>query len=156
MYASLYPSILRQFNIAAHTQIGMLTIPEQIFENENKANLDNWTRSLAFMEDLQSRVWLEICTRWFHLADYTTLYHEVERFFRTKVMAVYGLRYMNREGLIIPMDFFDTNPNSMMQTPVIFEDNDRYNVITDKYTRPNLEQWEVWRNNAIKYPHQQF
>lgn len=153
-YSSLYPSVIRQFNIAPNTQIGMVVIHEAVFANENKSNLDNWTRSLAFMEDLQSRVWLEFCTRWFHLPNYTELYHEVELFFKTKAIPVNGLRYRDRNGLIIPMDFFDTNYNEMAQAPMIFDDTRRY--ISDGYIVPDLNRWESWRAYATEHPNQQF
>ena len=153
-YSSLYPSVIRQFNIAPNTQIGMVVIHEAVFANENKSNLDNWTRSLAFMEDLQSRVWLEFCTRWFHLPNYTELYHEVELFFKTKAVPVNGLRYRDRNGLIIPMDFFDTNYNEMAQVPMIFDDTRR--SISDGYIVPDLNRWESWRAYATEHPNQQF
>ena len=153
-YSSLYPSVIRQFNIAPNTQIGMVIIHDAVFANENKSNLDNWTRSLAFMEDLQSRVWLEFCTRWFHLPNYTELYHEVELFFKTKAIPVNGLRYRDRNGLIIPMDFFDTNYNKMAQAPMIFDDTRR--SISDGYTVPDLDRWESWRSYATEHPNQQF
>ena len=142
---------IRQFNIAPHTQIGMVTIPEQVFDNENKARLENWTRASEFMENFQSQVWLEICSRWFNLANYTELYHEVEAFFAAKMNSMNGLRYYNREGLIIPM--IDCRPNNL-QEAMIFNDNRR--VVEDIYYEPNLIKWEAWRNDAIKHPNQQF
>ena len=150
-YASLYPSIIRQFNIAPHTQIGMITIPEQVFEYENRAKLDNWTRASEFMENFQSQMWLEICTRWFGLANYTELYHEVEQFFLTKMNAINGLTMYNRDGLITPMVFYDRNlPIQCM----IFDDNRR--EVTENYQAPNWDKWKEWRNNAITIPNQQF
>ncbi len=150
-YASLYPSIIRQFNIAPHTQIGMVTIPEQVYINENKAKLENWTRASEFMENFQSQVWLEIGTRWFNLSNYTQLYHEIEAFFINMMNANNGLRYYDRNGLIIPM--IDIKPSNL-QEAMIFDD-DRRNV-EDVYYSPNLIKWEAWRNVAVKYPNQQF
>lgn len=153
-YSSLYPSVIRQFNIAPNTQIGMVIIHDAVFANENKSKLDNWTRSLAFMEDLQSRVWLEFCTRWFHLSNYTQLYHEVELFFKTKAIPINGLRYKDRNGLIIPMDFFNNNYNEMAQTPMIFDDERR--SVSNSYIVPDLNRWESWRAYATEHPNQQF
>lgn len=150
-FASLYPSILRQYNIAAHTQIGRIIMNETIYKNENKCKLKTWTRSGEFIENLQSQVWLEICTRWFGLSDYTKLYHEVEEFFSTLVLPMYGLRYRNREGLIIPMVFTDSKP---LQFAMDF-DHDRREV-KDQYTKPDLNAWKEWRDNAIANPNQHF
>ena len=150
-YASLYPSLIRQFNIAPHTQIGMVTIPEQVFVNENKAKLENWTRASEFMENFQSQVWLEICSRWFNLANYTQLYHEIEWFFTNIMNPSNGLRYYNREGLIIPL--IDMKPK-LFEEAMVFNDNRRY--IEEEYYKPDLIKWEAWRNNAINHPNQQF
>lgn len=154
-YASLYPSIIRQFNIAPHTQIGMVTIPYQVHDKENRRKLDNWTRASAFMEDFQSQVWLEICSRWFGLADYTTLYHEVEQFFITMMSAAEGLRMYDRQGLLIPM--IDTHPNTLIE-PMIFNDNHfgRFEGLQDVYHKPNISRWEDWRYAALVTPNQQF
>ena len=150
-YASLYPSIIRQFNIAAHTQIGMVTIPNRVYDRENRGKLDTWTRAGEFMENFQSQMWLEICCRWFGLADYTTLYHEIENFFISIMMPTNGLRYYNRQGLIIPM--IDTKPNTLVEG-MIFDDN-RPNI-EKMFVVPNLVKWEEWRNNAVRYPNQQY
>ena len=57
MYASLYPSVIRQFNIAPHTQIGMINIPNKVHDKENRCKLDDrWTRAGAFTEDMISQV----------------------------------------------------------------------------------------------------
>lgn len=145
-YASLYPSIIRQFNIAPNTQIGMILINQKVFENENKHKLDNWTRQSAFAEDVQSQVWLVINSRWFNLADYTTLYNEVIEFFRTKANSMNGLRYYDRSGLIIPM--IDYNPN-YLQTAMIYNTNE-WNSLQDAYIPQNLDRWEAFRNDRLQ------
>lgn len=150
-YSSLYPSLIRQFNIAPNTQIGMVIIENAVHARENICKLDSWTRAGAFMEDFQSQVWLEICTRWFNLADYTTLYHEVEAFFTYKANATNGLRLYDRNGLISPMIFEN---KGLLYEPMIFDDNRR--EVKDVYICPDLNSWEVWRNAAITTPNQQF
>lgn len=150
-YASLYPSILREFFIAAYTQIGMLEIDKKVHDKENRSKLDNWTRASSFMEDIQSQVWMEFCTRWFHLADYTELYNDVVYFFENIMSASNGLRYYDRNGLIIP--FINDNPSNIKEG-FIFDDN-RINV-KDIYVKPDIYKWEAWRNNAITNPNQQF
>lgn len=133
----------------------MVTIPNQVHDKENRRKLDNWTRASAFMEDFQSQVWLEICSRWFGLADYTTLYHEVEQFFITMMSAAEGLRMYDRQGLLIPM--IDTRPNTLIE-PMIFNDNHfgRFEGLQDVYYKPNISRWEDWRYAALVTPNQQF
>lgn len=161
-YSSLYPSTILQNNIAPNTMIGMVKIPNQVFENENKGKLEHWTRAGKFMEDFQSQVWLEICTRWFHLSDYTKLYFEVIEFFKTKMSSYNGLKDIDTvTGLMIPMIdvakenyiegmIFDQNPdkNTFLINPILNNSNS-VNI-------PNLNKWEDWRINAISNPNQSF
>ena len=149
-YASLYPSIIRQFNIFAHTQVGMIKIEDQVYDKENRLHRSSWTRGGQFVEDFQSHVWLEICTRWFHLSDYTTLYHEVEEFFKTMATPTFGIRFYERNGLTDP--FIITK--GQLYEPMTFDDN-RDNL-PNVYREPNLNRWEVWRNDTAMHPNQQF
>ena len=151
-YASLYPSVIRQFNIAPHTQIGLLIINKPVHDKENKRMSDTWTRAGAFMEDFQSQVWLEVCSRWFHLADYTTMYHEVEHFFENIMRSNNGLKVYNRDGLKDPIIFYKPN---MLYDPIVITKDDR-RVVTDKYIKPDLEAWKEFRNAATINPNQLF
>lgn len=76
-FKALYPSTMRQMNMAPNTMIGFIDIPEPIFANENRYNLSRFVRGGCFLEDLQCRVYLEWGSRWFGLADYEELYDEV-------------------------------------------------------------------------------
>ena len=142
---------MREFNIASHTQIGMLVIPDFVHSKENRHKMDKWTRSMAFMEDFQSQVWLEINSRWFGLADYTELYHEVIEFFTNIMNANNGLREYDRDGLINPMIFYNEN---LLVEPMIFDDNRP--EVHEHYIPRNYNEWEAWRNHAIEHPNQQF
>ena len=151
-YSALYPSILRQMNIAPNTQIGMLIIATKVHDKENRSNRSTWTRASSFMEDFQSQVWLEINSRWLHLADYTTLYYEIINFFTSIASATNGMRYYDRNGLIIPVDI--ENNNRRLVEPMIFEDKRR--KVEEIYIQPDFNRWEEWRNAAIRHPNQQF
>lgn len=148
-FSALYPSIIREFNIAPNTQIGMIIISRQFTADELiKANN---TVAGAFIEDMISQVWLEIGTRWFNLADYTTLYHEVIEFFNTVMNPMYGLKSYERDGIIRPIHY--ENPDLIIQ-PLIYNNTMPDNA--DKYVEPNLDRWESWRNNATINPNQLF
>lgn len=150
-FASLYPSIIRQFNIAANTIIGKLIIDDKVHDKENISDMDKWTRASAFMEDIQSQQWLEFVSRWFNLPDYTTLYHEIERFFTQIANAYLGLRVYERDGTIEPITF---DQDGLLCEPIIFEDDRR--EVVDIYRPQDLTKWMEWRNNAIVHPNQQF
>lgn len=147
-YASLYPSIIREFNIAPNTQIGLVIIDREFTAIE--AARANNTVAGAFMEDMRSQVWLEIGTRWFNLATYTELYYEVEEFFRSVMNPVYGTRLYNRDGTINPMTFYNDN---LIITPMDFNVLPR---VEDYYMEPDLNKWKGWRENVISNPNQQF
>ena len=130
----------------------MLKIAEQVHNRENPCKLEHWTRAGAFMEDIQSQVWLEVCTRWFALANYTQMYHEVEWFFTNIMNPYFGMKYYNREGLIIPMTF--DNNDLKLQEAMDFADY-RW-CVRDQFVAPDLERWEAWRNAALTNPNQHF
>ena len=148
-YASLYPSLYRQYNLAANTQIGMIIIPEQINNHENRQRDMAYSRGGQFLEDFQSHVWLEVATRWFNLADYTTLVHDVEEFFRTVMMPMYGLRIYNNEGHIEPIHFCDSNLPSFG----IYFDND---IRVEHYEKFDNEKARMWIKHATTNPNQLF
>lgn len=151
-YSSLYPSILRQFNVAPNTMIGLLIIDAKVHNKENRRRSDTWTRAGAFMEDFQSQVWLEVNSRWFNLSDYTTLYHEVEEFFTKIMQSQRGLRLYQRNGLIDPI--ITVNDRLINQGLIFEEDNRR--PIEDIYIKPDLSAWEEFRNVATVNKNQLF
>ena len=141
LYASLYPSNIREFNIAAHTQIGLIIIPEQINEHENRQNDPAYSRGGQFLEDFRSFQWLEIGTRWFALANFTELVSDVRTFFTTQMMPMYGLRTYNNQGNIEPMFFSESqNPTFVMY----FYNDDR----VENYEKFDAVLASDWRQNA--------
>lgn len=156
MYASLYPSIYRQFNLASNTQIGMILIPEQISMHENRQKDPTYSRGGQFLEDYQSNVWLEFGTRWFGLANFTELVHDVEEFYTHFVMPNYGLKVFDKSGYIMPMFFMDCKEDyKPLISPMEFFDE-------DKYKRPvcyipfDVEKAKRWRENASSNINQSF
>lgn len=99
-YSSLYPSIMREFNIAPHTQIGKIIIDEIIYRNENPFNNDMYVRGGAFIEDLQSKNYLEFGHRWLHLAKYSDLYKDLIEYYTNIAISSRPLKKFNEDGSI--------------------------------------------------------
>ena len=151
IYGITDPSIYRQFNLASNTQIGMIIIPEQINEHENRQNSPTYSRSGQFLEDMQSHVWLEIGTRWFNLANFTELVKDTEIFFKTIMMPNFGLRMYNQDGKAEPIFFMDVE-KKVPTVPIYFDEDIR----VEHYEPFNKEKAEVWRKYASANINQQF
>ena len=148
-YASLYPSLIREYNIAPNTQIGKLIITDIKFTHMESVRSNNSVEG-AFMEDIQSQVWLEFGSRWFNLADFITLCKEIEWFFTNVANPIYGLRLYDRNGRINPMTEVKMG---LIETPMTFFDKP---MINDNYVVADYDKWKEWRDNAIAVPNQQF
>lgn len=101
-YTALYPSILREFNMAPNTQIGMVEIPNQIFENENPYGDEKFSRGGKFLEDLQSQVYLEFCKRWLRMGGYLELYNDIIEYYTAKKDSINQIKLTTPDGYIIP------------------------------------------------------
>lgn len=97
-YSSLYPSIMREFNIAPHTQIGRIIIETQIYLQENPFNNEYFTRGGAFIEDIQSHNYLSFGHRWLGLANYSTLMNDVMDFFTNIANSIRPVSIFNSDG----------------------------------------------------------
>lgn len=118
-YKSLYPSIMREFNIAPNTQIGKLYIPEQIWKDENKYHLEHFDRGGKFNEDFQSHNWLIFCHRWFNMANYKDLIKDVYEYYETHA-SFKELRPFTDDGLVRGITFSD---NKVEYVATIYEDD---------------------------------
>lgn len=148
-YSSLYPSNIRQFNIAAHTQIGMIIIPLKVADCENRQNDESYSRSGQFLEDMQSHVWLESAHRWFKCGDFIDLVHDVTEFFTTIANPARGLRMYDDNGYIDPIIMIN---KELPMFPAVFYDNPREPV----YKPIDKKKCEELRMDAIDNPYQQF
>ena len=141
-YASLYPSILRQFNVAGHTQIGMIQIPDKIHDKEDRLHSEHWSRGGTFIEDFQSHVWLETASRWFNLPDYEKMVNYI------KYMYMHTVR---------PSNMFEfENSQGTLYFPVIIQQNYQP-VIFRPIMSDNLQnQLKEWTDYVAQFPNQQF
>lgn len=153
-YKSLYPSILREFNMAPNTQIGMVHIDKKIHDKENRCKDDKYSRAGQFMEDLQSNVWLEFAYRWFHLADYASLYDDVIHYFRNIEMSNRGICRYTPDGLDNAIEFFGEN---VAYKPIQVQRNEGELINCIQFFQPvPYNKMKEFRENATYRPNQQF
>lgn len=83
-YKRLYPSLAQESNTAPNTQIGMIEIPTQVYDNENRRNDPKYSRACEFIENLASKNYISFAHRWLHLANFRELYEDVVEYWTTK------------------------------------------------------------------------
>lgn len=143
-YKSLYPSNMREFNIAHNTMIGKIEIINQIFENENRFNNENFDRGGKFIEDFHSHNWITFCNRWLKLADYSTLYEDIKYFFMNIKLPQGELNSFNRtNGLLNAIEFHKKGLLQPCIRPIEF-----INPI-ELYKKPNFEKLNEIYNGGV-------
>ena len=119
-YASLYPSIINEMNMAPNTQIGKILIDKMIYDMENKYNKDTFDRGGKFIEDLHSHNIIEFCHRWLKYASYSELYDDIIEFYTTKMIASNGVQLFDfNSGLMNAVQFYQGN--NLLQFGINFQ-----------------------------------
>lgn len=131
-YKALYPSEIRENNMAPNTQIGKIIIDNQIYADEDVFDSDTFDRGGKFIEDLQSGVYLEFGRRWLGLPTYAELYKDIQLFYTTKMNSVCPLFTFNRDGLVIPIHRILNN-----KSKPIYRYDDTFKPIQRYYKRPD-------------------
>lgn len=88
-FKSLYPNIIRQFNISVSTQVGRIIIPDKI-EGENKYNNIYYIRAGRYVEDYASRNHLVFGKNWLGLGSFEELYNDVYEYLHMYGEYVHG------------------------------------------------------------------
>ena len=88
--------------MAPNTQIGKIFMDHEVHSKENMFGNPKYDRGGAFIEDLQSHVFLEFGARWLHLGDYSDIIDDTKEFFTTQMMPS-GPIEMDYDGLIKPV-----------------------------------------------------
>lgn len=152
-YASLYPSLLREFNMAPNTQIGMIEIDSPIWDGENRRHdLTGYYRSGEFLENLQSRQYLLFCNRWLNLGTFMNVYHDIEEYFKTIKNSFRFVHSTTLDGKIIPVRFIINNEKI---TPLIIDTKNMINPVNFINTIDKTKMLEVI-DNARKLPRQSY
>lgn len=140
LYASLYPNLITQFNIAANTQIGKVTIPDRIHDKENRRHNENWERAGSFFEDFHTHNWIIVGSKWFGLPNVRDMYDYVVWYFSHIVQptCLYGFENCQWE-MYQPIKFLDGG-----YAPITFN------------PPMNEEKIMEWREYVETHPNQSF
>ena len=86
-YRALYPSIIRENNIAPNTQIGKINIEYQVAREEHRdmyssgTDTSNYSRGGEFLENKMSYTSFEFYQKWFWLADLPEMISDMKEFY---------------------------------------------------------------------------
>lgn len=142
-FASLYPSWIRQANIAAHTQIGMIIIANQMHAKENRRKDPQYVRGGAFLEDFNSHQWLETGHRWYNLQTFEELVDFVRNFFTNIYTPHSKLEFEDSVGKY----HFPIIDMSNTHCPILF---------SPPVDETTLNWTKEWSNNVAIHPNQSF
>lgn len=138
-YKSLYPSQMREYNMAPNTQIGRIYLERQ-FEGENPFNNPLYHNGGAYLEDLQSGNFIQFCNRWLNFANYSELYDDIIEFFSLHHLSTFDIDYFDRDGMINPI-----RVTNGLQVPAIIKYKD------DEMIKPIIKcNKKVDYNNLVK------
>ena len=101
-YKSLYPSLMREFNLAPHTQIGKILIESCLYKNENEFNDPDYDRSGAFLDTFISGNYLILCQRYMEMASFKELIYDALEYFGNMGFSKGKVVTKNNKGLEIP------------------------------------------------------
>ena len=79
-YKALYPSLLREFNMAPHTQVGMVQFDDPPFQDPAFLRIGSGG---TFNENLASYNFIEFCHRWMGLGNVDEVLEDLEEYFST-------------------------------------------------------------------------
>lgn len=137
-FSSLYPSILRENNMAPHTQYGKILM-EKIWENENIKHDPTYSRGGEYIENLQSGNYIIFANRWLkyptikELLDYISFYY-------TNIKRPFSLpNICNFDGTINPAVVYDKNLTKSIIPANIIRDN---NIIPGTLLDRNKIEYE--------------
>ena len=143
-YTALYPSIIDENNMAPYTQLGKIIFPQAILERENKFDNAYFDRSVWFIEDLVSKNRLLFCHRYFRLADYKEMYHDIIEYFTTVKAPWRGLRKF--DTLTGKRIMCEIVPNKDYRTMCVIVDNSKPREMC--ISRGKMPKWEGKNKDA--------
>ena len=98
-FKSLYPSIIREHNLASNNIIGKIKIDNPVHKFENPYHEDMYDRGGQFIEDLMVKNYLEFGKRWLHLASIRELLEDIEEYFNIIEMPSRPVNIYTEKGI---------------------------------------------------------
>lgn len=97
-----------EFNIAPNTQIGKIIIAEKIYDNENTYHTDMelYSRSGEFIDNMSVDNIIEFCHRWFKLANITDFIKDIDEFYNNRSFGRFSTlasTCYNLQGTVCPI-----------------------------------------------------
>ena len=84
-FTSLYPSILKMFNIYKSTLLGGVIINGEPGEREQSVVIEHYQRGAKFVEDYETREAMLVGYRWFNLPNFENVVDEFEKDFKDEL-----------------------------------------------------------------------
>ena len=100
-YKALYPSLMREFNQAPHTQVGMVQFKDPPFKDPEYLRL---SPGGTFCENLASYNFVEFCHRWINLANVDEMLQDLDEYFskyRTPLCRGEGNLLMDKKRKVV-------------------------------------------------------
>ena len=85
-YKALYPSLLREFNMAPHTQLGMVQFDESPYSDPSFLRI---SPGGTFSENLASYNFIEFAHRWMNLGDVEEVLDDIDEYFNMYRTPIY-------------------------------------------------------------------
>lgn len=157
-YKSLYPSIMRQFNVFPYVQIGLIIIAGKIHDKHNRTHYEHYTAGGQFCEDLQSHHWLEFGTRWLGLPDFKSLVNYIRDIYTYEIRPRHPIARKPEktdDGCYYP---FTVYQKYYFPFHEVREEDQCYRPFSFDVDIPNemVEKVQEWRQHVAVYPNQSF
>ena len=114
---------MNEFNIATNTQIGKIEIPHKVYPHENSYQIQGYTRSGEFIENMVTDNMIEFFKRWFNLGGIQEVLNDIDEYYSEYSLGKYRDMVNDLLCPIIPVE------KTFNNIPVTFgNDKDNYQV----------------------------
>ena len=111
---------MNEFNIATNTQIGRIEIPHKVYPHENAYQIQGYTRSGEFIENMVTDNIIEFFKRWFNLGGIIEVLKDINEYYSEYNLGNYQDMMNNLSCPIIPVE------KTFNNIPVFFGEKDPY------------------------------
>lgn len=132
---------MNEFNIASNTQLGRIEMPDKVYKHENSYQMQNYSRSGEFIENLVTDNYIEFFKRWFNLGGIIDVLNDIDEYFSSEYnLGKYSQMMNDLTCPIIPIE------RSSYYSPVTWDETD---IIVSPVVFNNPRNKETQSYNAI-------